>query len=198
MVDNFSLNYKMLLYKIVVGIVTVALCAALLYPTLRMLATSEPLKDLLDLIREFLRAVVSGNTEFLQTFPDGCRSRSPRLVAYIGESRQASSFLRFPGVIVLISRFLSGMGGFAFGVLIDDRMSSHANTAFFSCLYRQPRQGGALAGRLCAAHLRLRRALARAVLCVFPHPAQRHFRRLSRHGWSRCSFPSPSFSRRRQ
>lgn len=32
MVDNFSLNYKMLLYKIVVGIVTVALCAALLYP----------------------------------------------------------------------------------------------------------------------------------------------------------------------
>ena len=85
MVDNFSLNYKMLLYKIVVGIVTVALCAALLYPTLRMLATSEPLKELLDLIREFLRAVVSGNTEFLQTFPDGLQESLSALVAYIGE-----------------------------------------------------------------------------------------------------------------
>ena len=133
MVDNFSLNYKMLLYKIVVGIVTVALCAALLYPTLRMLATSEPLKELLDLIREFLRAVVSGNTEFLQTFHDGLQESLSALVAYIGEKTPNLVFFCVSLVlIVLISRFLSGMGDFAFGVLIDDRMSSHANTAFFS------------------------------------------------------------------
>ena len=65
LVDNFVLNYKFLLYKVVVALITLALMAALVYPTVNMLLTGQPFKDLLSLLGEFFRAIATGDTVFL-------------------------------------------------------------------------------------------------------------------------------------
>lgn len=133
MVDNFALNYKLLLYKIIVAVVTIALSAALLYPTLRMLFTSEPFEELIALIKEFLEAIVRGNVGFLETFPQTLQDTLAELLTYIGEKTPNIVFFCVSlALIVLVSRFLSGMGDFAFGVLLDNKMSSYAKTAFCS------------------------------------------------------------------
>ena len=131
LVDNFKLNYKMLLYKLVVAVVTLALGAALLYPTLNALVTSTPFRDLTDLLGSFFKAIVSGNTEFLSTFSDTLQAKMSALLAYLQENTpNVVLFFVFLAVVMLVGRFLDGIGNFVFGCLLDDRMSSYADTRF--------------------------------------------------------------------
>ena len=131
LVDNFKLNYKMLLYKLVVAVVTLALGAALLYPTLNALVTSTPFRDLTDLLGSFFKAIVSGNTEFLSTFSDALQAKMSALLAYLQENTpNVVLFFVFLAVVMLVGRFLDGIGNFVFGCLLDDRMSSYADTRF--------------------------------------------------------------------
>lgn len=133
LVDNFTLNYKLLLYKIVVGIVVLALSMGLLYPTLNMLFTSESFNALVKLLGDFLQAIVTGNSTFLQTFPDRLQSAVTAFLTFLGERTPNLVFFCVSlALLVIVSRFLNGMGDFAFSVLIDNKMSSYAKTAFFS------------------------------------------------------------------
>lgn len=133
LVDNFTLNYKLLLYKLVVGIVVLALSMALLYPTLNMLFTSNAFKALVDLLGEFLQAIVTGNSAFLQTFPDRLQNAVSVFLTFLGERTPNLVFFCVSfALLIIVSRFLNGMGDFAFSVLINNKMSSYAKTAFFS------------------------------------------------------------------
>lgn len=131
LVDNFKLNYKMLLYKLVVAVITLALGAALLYPTLRALVTSAPFLELTDVLGSFFKALVSGDTAFLSTFSDTLQEKMSALLAYLqGNTPNVVLFFVFLAVVMLVHRFLDGIGNFVFGCLLDDRMSSYADTRF--------------------------------------------------------------------
>lgn len=137
LVDNFSLNYKYLLYKIIIGAISLGLAAALIVPNVSFLFDSAELGDLIGLIKDFLRALVSGNVEFLNQFP----SQFKECIGALGDlivSRTGQFVFVFVAaiVIVLIYRFLSGIGNFVFGGLIDDKMSSYAKTAFTASYIR--------------------------------------------------------------
>ena len=56
LVDNFSLVYKYLLYRIIVAVIAIALAAALLVPNIAFLFVSAELNSLTELIRHFLEA----------------------------------------------------------------------------------------------------------------------------------------------
>lgn len=131
LVDNFKLNYKLLLYKALVAIVTVALGAALLYAPLRGLFISKPMEDLLTLFGEFFRAVTSGDVEFLGTFAERLQGAGSALLEHL-QQNVSNIVLFFTGLIAvtLISRFLDGIGNYTFGCLIDGRLSSYANESF--------------------------------------------------------------------
>lgn len=133
LVDNFLLNYKFLLYKLVVILITLALSAAILYPTLNTVLGGQPFADMQILLHDFVKALTSGNTEFLQGFGDQFQEKITALAMYIGEKTPNIVFFSVAVVLIaLISRFLSGMGNFAFGCLLNDRMSSYAKTSFFA------------------------------------------------------------------
>ena len=133
LVDNFTLNFKLLLYKLAVGVVVLALSMGLLYPTLNMLFTSAPFKELMTVLGDFLQAIVTGDSGFLQTFPDLLQDAVSEFLSFLGSRTPNLVFFCVSlALLVLISRFLNGMGDFAFSVLIDNKMSSYAKTAFFS------------------------------------------------------------------
>ena len=133
LVDNFTLNYKFLLYRIVVALITFALTAALVYPTVNMLLAGQPFKDLVALIGEFFKALTSGDTVFLQGFDERLKESLAEFVTYIGEKTpNLVYFSVIVVVIALVGKFLGGMGNFAFGCLINNKMSSYAKTSFCS------------------------------------------------------------------
>lgn len=131
LVDNFKLNYKILLYKLVVAAVTIALGAGLLYPTLRALVTSTPFRDLADLLGSFFKALVSGDTAFLSTFSETLQEKLSALLSYLQENTpNIVLFFVLFAIVMVVRRFLDGIGNFVFGCLLDDRMSSYADTRF--------------------------------------------------------------------
>ena len=133
LVDNFSLNYKYLLYKIIVCVIAVGLAAALIVPNVAFLFNSAEFKSLIDLIKDFLRALVSGDVEFLNGFPSAIKECVQALGDLIVSRTGRFVFVFVAAIVViLVYRFLSGMGNFVFGGLIDDKMSSYAKTSFSS------------------------------------------------------------------
>ncbi len=131
LIDNFSLTFKYLLYKLIIGAVCIGLAAALIVPNVSFLFESAELSSLSALIKDFLQALVSGDTEFLNGFP----SRFKDAVSSLGELISAQTgrlvFVVVSAVVVLLLyRFLSGLGNFVLGGLIDDKMSSYAKTPF--------------------------------------------------------------------
>lgn len=131
LIDNFRLNYKLLLYKVIVAVITIALCAGLLYPTLHMLFTSEPFLAVAEHFVDFFKALVSGDTAFLNTFADTLQGKLSALLSFIHDKTPNFVFFFVSlAVIVLVGRFLDGMGNFVFGCLVDDKMSSYAKTPF--------------------------------------------------------------------
>ena len=52
LVDNFSLNYKYLLYKVIISILSVGLAAALIVPNVAFLFNSAELGAVIELIKE--------------------------------------------------------------------------------------------------------------------------------------------------
>ena len=133
LIDNFSLNYKFLLYKIIISVVCVGLAAVLIVPNVAFIFSSEEFSSLVVLIKDFLRALVSGNTEFLNGFPSEFSSGIAALGRLISAETGRLVFVVVSAVVVLLLfRFLSGMGNFVLGGLIDDNMSSYAKTPFSS------------------------------------------------------------------
>ena len=86
LVDNFKLNYKLLLYKAIVAVVTIALAAALLYAPLRGLFISEPMEDLFKLFTDFFGAVTSGNVEFLGGFAGQLQAAVTALIDHLRQN----------------------------------------------------------------------------------------------------------------
>jgi len=66
LMENFKGVYKILLYKIVVGLIVMALCSALILPEAIELAKSEPVQELLAGIKEFFHAFVSADKAMLE------------------------------------------------------------------------------------------------------------------------------------
>ncbi len=130
LIDNFVLNFKLLLYKIIIGVLAIALSAALLYPTLNMLFTSSAFNDVLDLLHQFFKALASGDSAFLAGFAPELQDKISALLAFIRErSSNVVFFFVSLTAILLITRFLGGMGNYVFGKVLDDRMSSYAKTS---------------------------------------------------------------------
>lgn len=135
LVDNFTLGFKMLLYKLICWAVTIGLSAALLYPTLSALFSSVPFIEASELIVDFFKALVSGNTDFLATFAEQLSEKMSALISYIQNNMTGVVyFVLSVALVVLVARFLSGLGNFAFGYLIDNKMSSYAKVSFTGAL----------------------------------------------------------------
>ncbi|HIU59466.1 MAG TPA: hypothetical protein IAC57_05115, partial [Candidatus Scatosoma pullistercoris] len=65
LMENFKNVYKILVYKLVILVVTAALTSALLLPGLMEILESAEMTAFVEDIREFVRALIGGNSEFL-------------------------------------------------------------------------------------------------------------------------------------
>jgi hypothetical protein len=123
------------LYKIVISIVSISLASALLLPNLLQILESTEMTTVLDNVKQFLGAFVKTiigepNSElvgFKDTFSDSVKA----LLALIAE-RKAKIIWSLIGcaIVYLVKRIADTLGYFAVGSVLNDRMSTYADTPF--------------------------------------------------------------------
>lgn len=135
--DNYSSAFKMLLYRLVVGVLIFSLVYVILQLSLSVIVTSTELQTLKDLVGEFFRALFGGDSVRLESFQTdftGALTDFSSLIARNGGAIAGAVV----GVCLmyLLSRFLNGLCTFTAASIMNDRMGSFARTSFSSAFFK--------------------------------------------------------------
>ena len=135
--ENFASVYKLLLYRVITGIVFFSLTFVTLRLGLNFIVRSAEAGTLTGLVKDFLRALVTGNVERLQTFQpefhEALLAFGELLLSRIGDIIGAVIGV---AVIYLVSRFVNGLGVCAFAQIDQDRMSTYSRTKFSTAYFK--------------------------------------------------------------
>ena len=139
LIDNFSVTYKQLLYKLIIAVITAALSVAILYPIWKMFTDLEEFKNLIDGVKNFFNNLIEGNTEELANINirDKVESALDSVNSLINSHTTALA-LAIAGLILirLIGRFFSSLGNYAAAAVINDKMALRAKSPFFITLLK--------------------------------------------------------------
>lgn len=140
--DNFSNVFKMLLYRIVTGIIILSLTYLILSAGLGVIVNSAEMGTVKDLVGEFFRALFTGDPERLTTF----QADFTRAVLDLGQlvaENMGSIVGSIIGVCImyLLGRFVNGLSVVAVAGVLNDRMSVFARTRFSSSFFRNSARG---------------------------------------------------------
>lgn len=135
--DNFSNTYKLLLYRLITGIIFFGLFYAVLSFGLHPIVSSAELKEIFSLIGEFFKALVSGDIAYLETFRETFVGAVKAFASLLG-ANVGSIVGALVGVCVLylILRFLNGVAIFAMGNIVCDKMSMYSKTSFSAAFFK--------------------------------------------------------------
>lgn len=135
--ENFKSVSKMLLYQIVVWVVFIALTSALLLPRLTEIVESTQMENVLDYVKEFLKAVASGNSAYLGGFQAEFKVAVKALLSLL-KAKTATLVWSFVGVAViyLLKRFADTVCFYAVGSMLDDKLSNYAETPFSTAIIK--------------------------------------------------------------
>ena len=135
--ENFKNVYKILLYTLAVALVAIALSCTFLLPNLLEILDSMEMTAVVSDLKEFLRAIVSGNSEFLQGFQAQFNESVSALWRLL-DSRMSQIVWSIVGcaAVYLLKRFADTLCYFSIGSILNDRMSTYAETPFSSAYIR--------------------------------------------------------------
>lgn len=136
LMENFKNVYKILLYKFVVGLITSALYCAMLLPELTELANSAQMREVISTLKELFTAFFSANASGLSAAKDallGADGALHGLFALI-VSRAMEIALTTVGCVLvyLLGRMADTVCYFTVGSVLNDKMSTYAETPFRS------------------------------------------------------------------
>lgn len=147
LVDNFATNYKLLIYKIIVLAITIGLTCAVLVPTFNMIANTPEYSQLHAKFTEIWASLSGISTETNETTVDGIKNFINSIHnTYVNFKEFIKMVLERTEIIVtvtvgiaavqFINRFLTGIGNYTAGTLVNDRMSLHAKSSFTGSLIK--------------------------------------------------------------
>ena len=131
LIENFKNVYKILLYKLAIAVVAIALSCALLLPNLWDIVHSAEVTNLIDIVKDFFRALVTGDSQFLAGFQEQFKTMGTALLKLL-DSRMSKIVWSVVGcgVVYLLERFLDTLCYFSIGSILNDRMATYAETPF--------------------------------------------------------------------
>ena len=134
LMENFKYVYKMLLYKCIIGLVSVALCCAFILPELVKFWESEQVQLLITNGKEFLKSFVALHKDGMEAAKEAILGESGSLagVANLISTMTTEIVLMMVGVIVvyLLRRFADTVCHFTTGALLNDKMATYAEMPF--------------------------------------------------------------------
>lgn len=136
-VDNFSVTYKHMLYRLAVTLIATGLYAAVIYPFAKALTGSPEYTQLIGGIKDFFKNLVEGHPDALGMATEQIKQAFTAL----GNLISANSANIAWGIVAvffvyLIQRFFSGLGNYATAAVINDKMALRARSPFTVTLIR--------------------------------------------------------------
>ena len=136
-IDNFSLTYKQLLYRLIVAVIAVALYIAIITPYVKAVTGSPDYINLVEGVKEFLKSLVRGDSVHIGMATEKIENAFKALIVMVSESR-ANIAWGIVGIIAVhaVEKLVAGLGSYAAGAVINDKMALRANSPFFLTLVR--------------------------------------------------------------
>lgn len=137
MTDNFVNVFKMLLYRLVTGIIFFSLAYVILKLSLSALVESEEMRRIVELVKDFILSIISGESRSLHTFQEEFHVAIKDFVLLLG-TKSGAIIGAVIGVcaIYLVARFMDGLSNYAIGDVLNDRMSVCARTTFSAAFFK--------------------------------------------------------------
>lgn len=136
-VDNFSVVYKQLLYRLVIIIIAGVICAIGVYPFIKDLIGSAQFNSLTDGVRGFISNLLNGHVDELSSFSEKVQTAYTELLDLLNTKlTQAilSGLLLF--LIIVVAKWFEGLGNYATASVINDKMALRAKQHFLSTLIK--------------------------------------------------------------
>lgn len=134
-VDNFSVTYKQLLYRLVITAVSGIILYFGLSPLIRTLLPE--LNWLLENVREFILSLLNGNLESMAGFREEIVSTYHELLRLFSEK---TTQVVLSGLLLLlvyvVANWFAALGNYAAASVINDKMSLRSNAPFFGTLIK--------------------------------------------------------------
>lgn len=136
-INNFANVYKLLLFRLIANLIFLSLSYAIITLGLHVIFGSAEAHTVVQLIGEFFKALVSGDTAFLTGFSEEFTQAIADLLLLMG-TQIGSIVGSVIGVALmyLLSRFVSGTAMFAMATILNDKMETYGNTRFSSAYFK--------------------------------------------------------------
>lgn len=136
-VDNFSVIYKQLIYRLVIMAISSSITIAVIYPFIMDLMNSPELKFLIDHTLDYLSKLLNGNVGELGELTEKIKTAYDAFLHLL--QTKFTQFVLSCLLILLIhvvSKWFEGLGNFATACVINDKMALRAESPFFITLIR--------------------------------------------------------------
>ena len=136
-VDNFSVIYKQLLYRLVIIAISGVICGLGIYPFIRELIDSAQLNNLIDGVKGFITSLLSGEVLQLAELSTKVQTAYSELLILIQNNlTQVILSVLLMLLIITVGKWFAGLGNYATACVINDKMALRAEQPFLGTLIR--------------------------------------------------------------
>ncbi|MBD5632339.1 MAG: hypothetical protein HDP34_03840 [Clostridia bacterium] len=136
-VDNFSITYKQLLYRLIIGVICGAIIFAGLSPFIRGLLNSDSLNRVLGGIKNFLISLLNGDINDLGSISHKIKEAYAEfLVLLETKTTQITLSIILLVAVYAVGKWFAGLGNYATAAVINDKMALRAESPFLSTLIK--------------------------------------------------------------
>lgn len=136
-VDNFSVTYKLLLYRFIVGLISTFLTALIIYEFALDFINSQSFTTLWEGAQTFIKDLLYGKTDDLARISENVRKAFDELIILFN-TKTGELFVSILLIMIvqIVAKWLGGLGNYAAAAVINDKMTLHADLPFFPTLIR--------------------------------------------------------------
>jgi hypothetical protein len=136
-VDNFSVVYRHLLYRLVITLITFGLYSAVIYPFANAILSSSGYQQLISGVKEFINNLLEGRAAELGDTTEKIRTAINSIVTMVS-TNSGNIIWGVVGVLAvyIIKKFLMGIGNYATSAVICDKMALRAKSPYILTLVR--------------------------------------------------------------
>lgn len=140
-IDNFSVTYKQLLYRLIILAVSLAVCFAGVYPFIKEFLNSDSFNSIISDTREFINNLLGGNVEALKGISEKIAGAYSDFINLLYEKTGRLVLCGFILlVIILVARWFTGLGNYAAAAVINDKMAMRTSSPFLGSMIRNLKQ----------------------------------------------------------
>ncbi len=136
LMENFKNVYRLLLYKLILMLVACALCSAFILPEIQEILRSAEVQALVKEGKNFLKAFIALDEELLLTSRQALVGENGKIreaLRYLTDMKSEIVWTCVACVCVFfVQHFISILCDFTIGSILNDKMTTYADTPFFT------------------------------------------------------------------